>query len=207
MIFREFARHFRHHQLITTQAIRNAFADYSPVQLSRWEESGWVVRLRKGQFLLAAQIDSVDRELLANEMKNSYISLEYALNHYNLIPEIPQKITSITTERGEIVKTSLGSFVYQKIQPALFGGYELKGSTLQKRLVKIASPTKALFDFVYLGNKFKNQADFLEIRFNWDEIKKLFDPKTFSYWLKCVRQPARTKRLQNFLGFVNHYKC
>lgn len=205
MDFREFAEHFRHQQLITTQSIRNAFDSYSPVQLSRWKDRGWIVQIRRGQFILAAQIDSVDRELLANEMKNSYISLEYALNYHNLIPEVPQKITAVTTERGEKIKTPVGSFVYQKIKPPLFGSYELKQSKLKKRLIKIASPTKALFDFIYLNSQFKSQTAFFEARFNLDEVVKLFDPPTFSHWLRRVRQPTRIKRLQNFLDFVNHH--
>jgi predicted transcriptional regulator of viral defense system len=207
MDFKDFAEHFHHQQLITAQAIKNVFGDYSSVQLSRWKNKGWITQLRKGQFLLTSQLDSVDRELLANEMKNSYISLEYALNYYNLIPEVPQKITLVTTARCETVSTPVGSFAYRQIQPTLFDGYELKESMLPERSVKIASPTKALFDFIYFSNRFKSRADFLDIRLNQGEVRNLFDSQSFLRWVERVRQLARINRLRNFLNFVEQKKC
>ncbi|MBM4402118.1 MAG: hypothetical protein FJ044_02640 [Candidatus Cloacimonetes bacterium] len=96
MQFRDLESHFKNHQLITTQAIRNAFGNVRRTQLSRWEGKGWLTRVRQGQYLLSSSLNKVDKELLANEIKNSYISLEYALNRYNFIPQIPQKITSVT---------------------------------------------------------------------------------------------------------------
>lgn len=199
--FRDFEQHFKNHQLITTQDISNVFENLRRGQLSRWESKGWLTRVRQGQYLLSSKLDSVDKELLANEIKNSYISLEYALNRYNLIPEVPQKITSVTTERSETVDTPLGSFLYRKIKSPLFRGYTLKDSQVKDRKIKIALPTKALFDWVYLSIR-GGKESFEEARLNLDELVEVFEVSSFQSWLEAVSSPAIEKRLKAFLSFL-----
>lgn len=201
MQFRDFENHFKNHHLITTQSIRNAFGKVERTQLSRWEDRGWLTRIRQGQYLLSSNLSEADKELLANEIKNSYISLEYALNLYNLIPQIPQKITSVTTERSEEAETPLGGFVYQRVKPKLFCGYELRVSQIKGRKIKIATPTKALFDWVYLGGG-SNRLDFEEARFNLDELTEVFEVSMFKNWMEVVKNPATKNRLKNFLSFL-----
>lgn len=203
MKFREFERKFHHHQLITTQEIKNAFRSYDRKQLSLWERKGWVVRIRKGKYLLHSKINKVDKELLANEIKDSYISLEYALNYYNFIPEIPQKITSTTNERTETIETPLGIFVYQHVQPQLFGGYKLIDSQVSTRKIKIAKPTKALFDFIYLGNCFEKK-DYQSLRFNLEEVVSLFKPVEFKLWTKKIKSPVYLKKLNKFFSYIKN---
>lgn len=201
MKFRELRQHFENHQLITTQDIRNAFGEISRVQFSRWESTGRLIRIRRGQYLLGSKAEEIDKELLANEIKNSYISLEYALNYHNLIPEVPQRITSVTTERSENVKTPLGTFIYHRVKPELFCGYYLNDSKIEGRKVKIASPTKAVFDWVYLGSG-KGMDDFEEARLNQSELSELFQRSRFESWRRVVSNPAIRNRLGTFLSFL-----
>lgn len=201
MRFREFEQHFQNHQLILTQEIKNTFNDYDRRQLTEWVNKNWIVRIRQGEYILASKMAKVDKELLANEIKNSYISLEYALHVYNLIPEIPKKITSITTERSEVVKTPLGEFIYHRIQPKLFTGYNLKDSLVPGRKIRFASRTKALFDFIYLNN-LSSASDFKEFRLNTEELTNNFDEGKYLAWLNRVSHLPNRDRLQNFLSFV-----
>lgn len=204
MQFRDFEQRFKDHQLIKSQDIKIAFGNFNRVQLSRWEKQGLLTRVRPGHYLLSSQINELDTELLANEVRNSYISLEYALNYYNLIPEVPRAITSVTTERGEILETPLGNFIYRKIKPALFTGYQFKDSQLKNRKVKIAFPTKALFDFIYL-KKTNCQETFEDLRLNFDELRSLFQPDHFYQWLSLISNAAIKKHLEHFLEFLKNH--
>lgn len=203
MQFRKFENHFKNHQLITSQDIKNTFGYYNRRQLSEWVDKDWLISLRRGQYLLASQKDEIDQELLANEVKNSYISLEYALNRFNLIPEVTRKITSITTERGEEVKTPVGDFLYRRIQPQLFTGYELIDARVPGRKIKMALPTKALFDLIYL-NPLSTAKDFEALRLSQDEFFNLFDQEKFIFWLESVKSPPLKTRLMNFIHFLKN---
>lgn len=198
MQFRRFEQHFRDHQLISVQEIRNAFSDYDRRQLSQWEDKGWIIRLRQGQYLLNSRRENLDKELLANEIKNSYISLEYALNYHNFIPEVPHKITSITTERSETVTTPVGDFIYRRIKPGLFTGYNLVAAQIPNRQIKLGSPTKSLFDWIYLHDR--NVED---LRLNTATLEESFSRDDFLAWQEKVAHPAIQKRLTDFLETIN----
>ena len=187
--------------MVTTYDIRNAFGQLDRVQLSRWEKRGLLVRVRRGQYILAAKQDQVDVELLVNEIKNCYISLEYALNYYNLIPEVPRKITAVTTARSETVETPFGDFVYKKIKPVLFTGYVLKDSKVEGRQIKIASLTKSVFDVVYFGS-FGAVPDFEKLRLNFEELQAGFAERDYLKWLNQVSAVRLKRKLELFLEFL-----
>jgi len=54
--------------------------------------------------------------LIANQLYGpSYVSLDYALSHYGLIPEAVYQITSVTTRRSKTYDTPLGRFSYERL--------------------------------------------------------------------------------------------
>jgi hypothetical protein len=70
----------------------------------------------------------------------SYISLEYALSYYGLIPERVESITSVTTKRSKKFITPLGSFSYEHIPLKAYpigivGGYRKILSSKANRAV------------------------------------------------------------------------
>lgn len=77
----------------------------------------------------------------------SYISLETALSFYGIITQFPYPITSVTPKRTKIIRTLDKEFSFSHIKADLFLGYEKKESFL------IATPEKALFDYLYLFQK------------------------------------------------------
>ncbi|MCF7873043.1 MAG: hypothetical protein K9L95_05575 [Candidatus Omnitrophica bacterium] len=121
------------------------------VQINRWVKANKLIKLKRGFYLLAKQYRQLDlfEPYLANVLKSpSYLSLEKALEYYNLIPEGVAVFTSVTTMRQGRFLSKVGVFDYRHIKSDLFWGY--KSVKLNKQIGFIAEPEKALLDFFYL---------------------------------------------------------
>jgi predicted transcriptional regulator of viral defense system len=69
-------------------------------QLSRWTRAGRLYQLRRGLYALAPPFQRVKPHpfLVANRLvRASYVSLQSALAHHGLIPEVVPVTTSVTT--------------------------------------------------------------------------------------------------------------
>lgn len=114
---------------------------------------------------------------VANVLRTpSYVSLEYVLSKYNIIPEAAFAVTSVTRKSSRMFKTDQVIFVYRTIKPDLFYGYQSIAFDTSGLTVKIAYPYKALFDFLYL-RPFPTQTELKAYllnagRFNWDALPK-----------------------------------
>lgn len=114
--------------------------------ISRNLKSGLFIKLRNG--LYALKDSDLSAYAIANRIyQPSYISLEKALSHYRLIPEIVYAITSVTTKPTAEFKTPKGIFTYQKIKKNAFAGYSPK--QISGETILIAEPEKALADYLY----------------------------------------------------------
>ncbi len=79
---------------------------------------GELIRLKKGLYTLGEdyQTTSIDMISLANTLyAPSYISFDYALSYYGLIPERVYEITSATMRMKKEFNTPLGRFTYKPI--------------------------------------------------------------------------------------------
>lgn len=110
---------------------------------------GHITRIKKGLYVFGHEYrqGSVSREVLANLMYGpSYISLDYALHYYGLIPERVEALTSVTLGRSRRFLTPAGLFIYRMIPLASFqlgmDSVELDDG----RSFLIATPEKALAD-------------------------------------------------------------
>ena len=108
-----------------------------------------IVRIKKGLYVFGNDYRRrpYSREILANLIYGpSYISLEYALHYYGLIPERVEAVTSVTSGRSRRFFTPVGLFVYRKIPLKAFQSgmdmIEIEGG----RSFLIATPEKALAD-------------------------------------------------------------
>lgn len=109
-------------------------------------EQGLFIRLKKG--LYALKTDLLSDEEIANVLyKPSYISFEYALARYGIIPESPYHITSATTNPTRVFEVGSQAYSYFTIKQKAYTGYYLDVSG--DRRVLIAKPEKALVDFLY----------------------------------------------------------
>ncbi len=121
-------------------------------QLSRWVRSGRLIQLRRGVYALSKTYRKLDPHpfLVANVLRSgSYVSLQSALSYYDLIPDVPQMVTSVTTGRPETVSNALGVFRFRHVRKSLFYGYR-SVSLADERHVYVAEPEKALLDLIYL---------------------------------------------------------
>ena len=99
--------------------------------------------------------------VIANKLvAGSYVSLEMALSHYNLIPEHLAVITSVTTGRPGTWQNEFGRFLFRHIHPQYFFGVEYR-LLADKQHAYVAYPEKALLDLIYLRSG-GDSPDFIE---------------------------------------------
>lgn len=121
--------------------------------LEKESKEGLLLRLKKGLYCLKS--DRISEEEIANRLyQPSYISFEYALSCYNILPEMPYSLTSATTKPTRTFTVSDKVFSYFTIKKEAYTGYTLikRGRTS----FLMAEPEKALVDYLYfavLGKK------------------------------------------------------
>ena len=141
----------------TTGMLIEELRDYaSPkTKLSRMVHRGECFQIIKG---LYETDKNVSAHLLAGSIYGpSYISFEYALSYYGLIPEAVYTVTCATFEKKKKKKydTPFGSFSYRDVPSAVFPLFlELKQEG--DYWYRIASPEKALCDQLYKMNPVNN---------------------------------------------------
>jgi hypothetical protein len=140
-------------------------------------KAGVLTGIKKGLYVFSPDHAQgpVTREVLANLIYGpSYVSLEYALAHYGLIPERVEVISSVTPKRDKVFKTPVGTFTYRRLASEKYReGVELV-SLKPGRTVFMASPEKALLDYIVL-NKVKGLDNVSDAR-NFLEEDLRIDP-------------------------------
>lgn len=131
---------------------------YSKIQyfLEAQTQQGLFVRLKKGLYALKTDLPS-DEEIANVLYKPSYLSFEYALAKYGIIPESPYNFTSATTNPTRVFTVAHTAYSYYTIKQEAYTGYYL--DMAGGKHVYIAEPEKALADFLYfvsLGKRFWN---------------------------------------------------
>jgi predicted transcriptional regulator of viral defense system len=113
---------------------------------------GIIIRVKKGIYIFGEKYSRgpFSREVLANMIYGpSYVSLDYALHYYGLIPERVEAVTSVTCGRGRRFSTPVGLFIYRMIHLRAYqvgiDQIEIEGD----RPFLIATPEKALADKIH----------------------------------------------------------
>lgn len=80
----------------------------------------------------------------------AYISFEYALSYYGLIPERVFTVTAATVGKShtELIETSFGNFFYQNVPRSVYR-FGVKAMEEEGLSCLLASPEKALCDTLY----------------------------------------------------------
>jgi predicted transcriptional regulator of viral defense system len=175
MKYLDFQKAFSNRALIDVREVKNVFPDFVSRRFYEWQKKGYIKKITK-LFYIFANKKPNENEVgyIANKLlEPSYLSLEYALRYYNLIPEEVYLITSITTRKTKIIKTPISNFQYRAIKENLFFGYKIiEAGGVSFR---IAEPEKALLDFLYLRGDIKNENDIEELRINEDVFREIID--------------------------------
>ena len=123
--------------------------------ISRMVKTGELIRLKNGFFLIREKIEAgpVPYEQIANLLYGpSYISFEWALSYYKMIPEGVYVVTSASASKSKTYDTSIGTFDYTYLNHHRYAiGIDQQENSAGKFL--IATPEKALADLVHLKSK------------------------------------------------------
>lgn len=146
-----------------------------------WKGKGWLRAIKKGLYELVYPKEFVVSDLyIANKLYvPSYVSLETALSHYSIIPEIAMGVTSVTTKPTREFRNFHGYFRYRSISPKAYLGYGI--IEVQNKFVKIASPEKAFVDYIYFNIIDKTKIDIEELRIDREKLKSLSRKKICGY--------------------------
>jgi len=147
----------------------------------RWKRRGWISPLRRGVYELTYPKDFHIPDLyIANHMYGpSYISLETALSHYSIIPEVSMTVTSVTTKPTRKFRNRHGLFIYRTVKPAAFAGYYIEKQGGFD--VFIAEPEKALVDFLHFKTYRNKKFDYGDERLDRDALSRLKTKKIKTY--------------------------
>lgn len=134
----------------TTNMLLDELKDYAnpKARLSRMVKQGKYFQIVKGLYETDKNISG---HLLAGSIYGpSYLSFEYALGYYDLIPEAVYTITSAAFEKKKKKRyeTIFGTFTYRDIPSAAFP-LELRLVQEGEYFYRIAEPEKALCDEIY----------------------------------------------------------
>ena len=165
------------------------------------EKDGQLIRLKRGLYVVSSELSGkpVNACLCANHIYGpSYVSQQWALRWYGLIPERVYTMTSVTTKRTREFENSLGRFTYEQVKPEYFAiginNVEEDGVTFL-----MASREKALCDLILHDTYLPQQSvkglwQYLEedIRFDVDELA------TFDVGI--IEACAKSGRKENILN-------
>ena len=87
-------------------------------KISNLVKKGELVRLKKGFYTFSkAYLEKpIDLIVAANTLyAPSYVSFDYALSYYGMIPERVSEITSATSKNKKLFETPIGRFSYKKV--------------------------------------------------------------------------------------------
>lgn len=154
MRFDDLVEAFGTHPIFDVSTLRTLFPEERStvsVQVHRWKRAGKIVELRRGLYVLAEPYRRapVHGPAVAEAIyPPSYLSLQWALSWYGVVPEKAGTYTSVSTRETRRFVNPFGVFTYRTIQPALFFGEEVH--TVVGAEVRMALPEKALVDLWYL---------------------------------------------------------
>ncbi|MBU0716409.1 MAG: hypothetical protein KJ964_13720 [Verrucomicrobia bacterium] len=115
--------------------------------LARLAMARQVLRLRRGYWGFPDKIDPLMLPAILTAPAPGYISLQSALYSYGMISQVPKRIYAVSSARTQTFSTSLGAISVHHVKPSFFGGFEVNVRTG----IAMATPEKALVDFLYLG--------------------------------------------------------
>ena len=187
------------------QSLKIRYKDYANInqKISLECKNGKLTRIKRGLYsddLLG------DIEVIANLCyAPSYISFEYALSYYGLIPEYVSTLTSAIygKKNNKVYKLDNAIFEYNSIPDKVFS----KGILLKKNQkdlnYKIASKEKALCDMLYLKYPVRSIKD---LKYLLIEDLRIDEDELFSLDKDFINEIAplyHSNTLNTFLKFIN----
>ncbi len=190
--------------VFSLKEIRKVDSHFHRRRLNEWQEKGYIKKIIRGHYLFSdSKIDEQVLFAIANQIyRPSYISLESALSYFSLIPEIVYGTTSISTRKTCRFSTKVGEFLYRHVKPSLFFGYQILRHDSTTFL--IATPEKAILDYLYLHPGLKSKSDFESLRINSKQFLEKIDEKKFLAFAERFSQKRLMKTAHLFWKFMQN---
>ena len=174
--------------------------DFDRNNLTRWCRKGMLVKLRNQHYAFTEyrQVPDFSRYVANRIYMPSYISLHSAFSFYWMIPEEVVQFTSVTTLKTAKFENAFGTFHYQNVKSPLYFGYGMK--KLQNgRCMLMATPEKALLDFLYLYPDYKTPQDMEELRLDQYFMSHELNTQLLMEYLSRFSSKALAQRVKRLL--------
>lgn len=126
-------------------AVLGASVTAASQTLRRLAANGLITPVRRGLWAVGESRDPLLYAGYVTAPYPGYVSLQTALHLHGLIEQIPAMTYVVSLGRDRLLRTRLGAYSVHHVQPAMFGGFELRDG------VPLATPEKSLVDFLYLS--------------------------------------------------------
>lgn len=205
MKYFKFRELFKDFTVFSSADISSVDPGFHRRQLNDWQDKGYLKRIINRYYIFSdLSLDENTLFEIANRIyPPSYVSLEMALSYYGFIPEAVYGITSVTTRVTRMFTTEVGAFIYRSLSPRVFFGYDVKEYGIQKHF-NLASPEKAILDFLYLNPSLNKAGDFSDLRFKQDVfLQKAKEAVLFEY-LDRFENKSLSNRVNLFWRVLNN---
>ncbi len=195
-MYQLFRKTFFEHICFSNNQIKLNFPKFDNKNLVRWQEKGYIIKLRNGIYTFSEYLEKEEIDLyIANRIyRPSYISLHYVLNFYGIIPEVINSITSVSTIKTKQFNNVLGNFSYQTINSKMFFGYEVKKANNFD--VLMATPEKALIDLFYLYPMYNTYEEIEYLRFDANILKNIINTKILDGYLNKINIKSINNKIE-----------
>lgn len=197
--------HIIDHATISTILLNDGYTSVKD-KIDNLKQKKILKTLKKGLYVHASQYGKniISKEIIANNILSpSYVSFDYALYFYGLIPESVMDITSATIKRSKSFKTDYGVFSFKQIKKELFP-IGLKIQSQQNGNFIIATKEKALCDKIYFTKDIKvtsvkTMMDFLlnDLRIDFDELEDFNIDTLYKY-----RNVTKSKKIKLLINII-----
>ena len=194
---------------VSGAAIRSCFPNLASPEkkIQALEKSGELIRIKRDLFIVNQELTGkeTDVRLCANHIYGpSYVSFQWALRYYGMIPEQVFLMTSATTKRTRFFETPLGNFNYVQV-PASYFPIGVECTEEQGIHFLMATREKALCDTILLDDfvprqSIKSLAAYLEedITLDMDILAEL-DTDIIE---QCSRIGRKTQTFKNLIRII-----
>lgn len=195
--------------IVNYEMLRQSLRDYKACdnKIKRMSDKKEIIKLTKN--LYETQINTPGY-LVANSIYSpSYLSFDYALSYYGLIPESVYVYTCATYNKKKKKKYTnpLGTFVYRDV-PSQVYPYGINIIKEGEYTYLIASPEKALCDKLYTLSPVRNKKELYNLLFDDLRIdREVFNKLNFAdVCILCdLYKCTNHKILKKVIGDLNEY--
>lgn len=194
---------------VSTSDVKSCFPGiaFPDKKIQALEKQGELIRLKRNLYIVNKELSGkeTDVRLCANHIYGpSYVSVQWAMRYYGMIPEQVFQMSSVTTKRSRSFRTPIGEFSYMQVPDKYFPiGIELVEESGVSFLM--ASREKALCDTILYDNYVPPQsltalATYLEedMRLDMDILKEL-DKEII---LECANAGRKSQILTNLVKLI-----